>query len=218
MHNNFPFQAVLFDLDGTIIDPKEGIINSIFYAAKEFGLEEKHPETLNSFIGPPLHQSFQNRYQLSEMDAMEVVRLYRLYYSEKGIFECHLYDGIEELIKTLFDLNVFMSLATSKPVGFADRLMKYYDLDSYIEFTAGALMDGKRTDKKDVIQFALDHIPTFDKRSVLMLGDREFDIDGGKHHGLQTAYARWGYGVDEIVLNSDPDFVLDSPLELLKIF
>lgn len=217
MQNNFPYQVVLFDLDGTIIDPKEGIINSILYAIKEFGLEENQIDTLDSFIGPPLHHSFQKRYQLNEIDAMEVVRLYRVYYAEKGIYECHLYPQIEELIKNLFEQKVFMSLATSKPGGYADQLMRYFDLDKYFDFTAGALMDGKRTDKKEVIQFALDHIPPFDKESILMLGDREFDIDGGKHHGLQTAYARWGYGEDEVVLKSNPNFVLDTPLELLDM-
>jgi len=217
MQNNSPFQAILFDLDGTIIDPKEGIIKSILYAVKEYGLEENHMETLDSFIGPPLQHSFQKRYGLNEDDAMEAVRLYRIYYADKGIFECHLYPDIEELIKQLFEQNIFMSLATSKPVKYADELMEYFDLDQYFDFTAGALMDGKRTDKKEVIQYALDHIPPFEKEQILMLGDREFDIDGGKHHGLLTAYAQWGYGVDEVVLKSNPDFVLGSPLELLDI-
>lgn len=216
MTNRFPFQAVLFDLDGTIIDPKEGIYNSILFAVKEFGLEEKHPETLDSFIGPPLHHSFQGRYKLNETEAKEIVRLYRVYYADKGIFECTLYEGVEELIQKLFEQNIFMSLATSKPVVYADQLMKHYELDRYFDFTAGALMDGKRTDKKEVIQFALDHIPPFQKDQILMLGDREFDIDGGKHHGLETAYARWGYGVDEVVMQSNPDFVFDLPLDLLK--
>lgn len=216
MININDFQAVLFDLDGTVIDPKEGIINSILYAAKEFGREELNPETLDSFIGPPLYHSFQKRYGLTEEEAKEMVRLYRVYYADKGIFQCHLYDGIEELIKELFERNIFMSLATSKPMVYADQLLRHFGLEAYFDFTAGANLDGSRIDKIEVIQFALDNIPSFDKESILMLGDREFDIDGGKHHHLPTAYARWGYGVDELVLKSEPDYILDSPLDLLK--
>jgi len=217
MINSFPFQAVLFDLDGTIIDPKQGIINSIMYAIKEYGLEENNPETLDSFIGPPLQHSFQKRYGLGDDEAMELVRLYRVYYAKKGIFESYLYPGIEALIKNLFQQNIFMSLATSKPIKYADDLMRHFNLDPYFEFTAGALMDGKRTDKIEVIQYALDHIPPFEKEEILMLGDREFDIDGGKHHGLHTAYARWGYGLDKVIIKSNPNYILDSPMELLDI-
>jgi len=209
-------QSILFDLDGTITDPKEGIVNSILYAVKELGLEEKHPETLDSFIGPPLQHSFRDRYHLSDEAAMEAVRIYRVYYAEKGIFECHLYDGIEELLQTLYEENIFMSLATSKPVKYADQLMQHFGLDEYFEFTAGALLDGKRTDKKEVIQYALENIPPFEKDEILMLGDREFDIDGGKFHQLQTAWAKWGYGNSEVVLKSNPDLVLNQALELLK--
>lgn len=210
-------KAVLFDLDGTIIDPREGIINSILYAVKEFGLAEPQPETLNCFIGPPLQHSFKKRYQLSDEDAMEMVRIYRVYYADKGIFECHLYDGIEALLQQLFEKNIFLSLATSKPVIFADQLMKHFQLDKYIEFTAGALMDGKRTDKKEVIQFALENIPPFKNDEILMLGDREFDIDGGKFYQLKTAWAKWGYGVEEVLIKSEPDVILNAPLELLSI-
>lgn len=211
------YQAALFDLDGTIIDPKEGIINSILYASKQLGLGESNPETLDSFIGPPLQHSFRDRYHLSEDDALKAVKVYRDYYAEKGIFECHLYDGIEELLQTLYEEDILMSLATSKPVKYADQLMKHFLLDEYFEFTAGALMDGKRTDKKEVIHHALENIPPFEKDQILMIGDREFDIDGGKYHQLPTAWAKWGYGTEEIVLKSNPDFILEKPLNLLDL-
>lgn len=212
------FKAILFDLDGTIIDPKEGIINSILYAVKELGLKENDPDALDSFIGPPLQNSFKERYALSDEEAMEAVRIYRVYYAEKGIFECHLYEGMEELLQKLYEENIFMSLATSKPTKYADQLMQYFKLEEYFEFTAGALMDGKRTDKKEVIQYALDNIPPFERDEILMLGDREFDIEGGKHHKLPTAWAKWGYGEEETVSGSNPDFVFAKPLDLLTKF
>ncbi|NOR86973.1 MAG: HAD hydrolase-like protein, partial [Bacteroidales bacterium] len=211
MNNILSLKAVLFDLDGTIINPKQGIINSILFAVEKTGLQEQKPEELNSFIGPPLHQSFQKRYGVSESEAFEMVRQFRVYYAEKGIRECYVYDGIEELVKKLHSHQIFLSLATSKPIGFANQLLEYFKLDKYFSFTAGALMDGKRTDKKEVIQFALDHIPTFEKQEILMIGDREFDIEGGQFHGLKTAWAQWGFGSDEEILPLSPDFVFSKP-------
>jgi len=210
------FKAVLFDLDGTITDPKEGIVNSVLYAVKESGLEEHQPESLNSFIGPPLHYSFQQRYGVTEREAFEMVRLYRVYYAQDGILQCHLYDGIEDVIKKLYAEGVFLSLATSKPVGYANQILKHFGLDKYFSFTAGALMDGKRTDKKDVIQFALDHIPHFEKDKILMIGDREFDVDGGHFHGLQTAWAAWGYGDAQVLKASKPHYIFDSPQDMMR--
>ena len=209
------FQAVLFDLDGTITDPKEGIINSILYAVKKKGFNEENPNELDCFIGPPLHTSFQKRYQVTESEAFEMVSLYREYYAKKGIFECYLYDGIRELLEQLFEADVFLSLATSKPIVYADQLLRHFDLEGYFSFTAGSNMDGSRTDKKEVIAFALDHIPSFEKDEILMVGDREFDIEGGNYHHLKTAWAAWGYGEEDIILAHQPDFIFQSAAEMV---
>jgi len=210
------FQAVLFDLDGTITNPQEGIINSIIYAAKQFDIKDSNEKgELDTFIGPPLHQSFQKRYHVSEEVSFEMVKEYRVYYAKKGIFECYIYDGIAETIEYLYQHDIFLSLATSKPVGFANQLLDYFGLDKYFSFTAGALMDGKRTDKKDVIQFALDNIPSFEKENILMIGDREFDILGGKHHGLQTAWAKWGFGTEAEILPLKPDYIYSSASKMI---
>jgi len=210
------FQAVLFDLDGTITDPKQGIINSVLYAAEQFGFKEDDKESLDEFIGPPLHHSFQKRYGVSEAESFEMVKQYRVYYADKGIFECHLYDGIEETIKDLYQKGIFLSLATSKPIFYADKLLVHFGLDQYFSFVAGSEMDGSRTDKKEVIQFALEQIPPFEKGEILMLGDREFDITGGQHHDLKTAWAKWGYGVDTKILPLKPEYILQSPLEMIQ--
>ena len=211
------FQAVLFDLDGTITNPQEGIINSILYAAKQFDFTDSNEKgELDFFIGPPLHQSFQKRYHVSEEVSFEMVKEFRVYYPDKGIFECYLYDGIAETIAYLYNQNVFLSLATSKPVGFANQLLDHFGLAESISFTAGALMDGKRTDKKEVIQFALDNIPDFAKENILMIGDREFDIIGGKHHGLQTAWAKWGFGTEEELLPLNPDYIFSSASKIIE--
>jgi len=210
------FQAVLFDLDGTIINPHEGIINSVLHAAKKFGFKEDDVESLNTFIGPPLLNSFRERYQVTETRAYEMVDEFRVYYADKGIFECYLYPGVEDAIKHLYHRQIFLSLATSKPVGFANQLLAHFNLDKYFSFTAGALMDGKRTDKKEVIQFALDHIPAFEKGRILMLGDREFDIIGGKHHNMKTAWAKWGFGSDKEILPLAPDLIFNTAADMIS--
>ena len=210
------FQAVLFDLDGTITNPQEGIVNSILYAAQQFGFKDIDPSNLDSFIGPPLLHSFQEKFKVSETEAYKMVDEFRVYYADKGIFECYLYDGIAETIEYFYNKGVFLSLATSKPVGFANQLLDHFSLDKYFSFTAGALMDGKRTDKKEVIQFALDNIPSFEKENILMIGDREFDILGGQHHNMKTAWAKWGFGTDEEILHLKPNFVFSSPKEMIE--
>ncbi len=208
------YQAILFDLDGTITNPQEGIINSILYAVKTFGFVEENPESLNKFIGPPLHHSFQERYKVTEAKAYEMVDEFRVYYAKKGIFESYLYQGITETIEYLYNKQIFLSLATSKPVDYANQLLVHFGLDKYFSFTAGALMDGKRTDKKEVIQFALDNIPPFEKDRILMIGDREFDIMGAKYHGIQAAWAKWGFGSEEEILPLNPDFIFDSASDM----
>jgi len=210
------FQAVLFDLDGTITNPQEGIINSIIYAAHKFGFTDNNLKgELNFFIGPPLLHSFMKRYHVNKDKAYEMIKEFRVYYAKQGIFECYLYKGIEESIQYLHQNEIFLSLATSKPVGFANQLLVHFGLDKYFSFTAGALMDGQRTDKKEVIQFALDNIPGFEKEKILMIGDREFDIKGGKYHGLKTAWAKWGFGSEAEISPLNPEFIYSSASEMI---
>ncbi|OYT17162.1 MAG: phosphoglycolate phosphatase [Bacteroidetes bacterium 4572_77] len=211
-------KAVLFDLDGTITDPKEGILNSIMYAVKKMGFEEKNKEELVCFIGPPLHISFQKRYGVSEQKSYEMVKAYREYYAQKGIFECYLYKGVLELLEKLRLEDVLLSLATSKPIYYANQLLQHFQIDHYFDFVAGSNMDGSRTDKKEVIAYALENIPSFEPDEILMLGDREFDIEGGQYHQLATAWAKWGYGLSEDILRLKPNHLIDSPVDLLGLW
>lgn len=212
------YQAVLFDLDGTITNPAEGIINAILYSVQQHGLQETKPEELISFIGPPLHHSFQQRYNTTEAQAYEMVKTYRVYYGKQGIFECYLYEGIAQLIKKLCEQGIFLSLATSKPIFYAQQLIEHFQLDAFISFVAGANMDGSRTDKKEVIAYALDNIPPFDPGEILMIGDREFDIAGGQHFDLDTAWAQWGYGSADVINPLAPTYTFQKPLDVLRLF
>ncbi|MBN1649851.1 MAG: HAD hydrolase-like protein, partial [Bacteroidales bacterium] len=162
--------VLLFDLDGTLTDPLEGIVNSVLYALKKKGIKENHPEELRDFIGPPLHLSFLNRYHLSEAEAFEMVRIYREYYSEKGIFENTIYPGIYDLLKMLKQQKKIISLATSKPTFYARQVVEHFKIAPFIDFIAGSNTDGSRTDKTEVVAYALEISGQKPAHEYLMIG------------------------------------------------
>ena len=125
------YTVALFDLDGTIIDPKIGIINSVKFALDKMKIEYSQSDTFEKFIGPPLDQSFQNFYSLSESQAKEAVESYRIYYKKKGIEENHLYQGIKELFEDLIKQNILLYISTSKPTSFAIDILKHYHIADY---------------------------------------------------------------------------------------
>ncbi|MBO4422133.1 MAG: HAD hydrolase-like protein [Clostridia bacterium] len=204
-------KTVLFDLDGTVTDPGAGITNSVMYALRKFGIEPPPREKLYCFIGPPLRASFSKYFGLSEADAEKAVGYYREYYRPTGIFECAPYDGITDAFRLLCKSGVTVALATAKPEIFAGQIAEHFGFDKYLTFISGASLDGKREDKAEIIKRALDNIPGSDARSSVMVGDRDYDVEGGKKLGLYTVGAAYGYGSREEL--SAADAVADSPYD-----
>lgn len=190
-------KAVLFDLDGTVTDPGIGITNSVMYALSRFGIEVKDRAALYRFIGPPLRQSFSEYYGFSAQDAEKAVSYYREYYRPKGIFECTLYDGIEDTFKALCGAGYKLALATAKPEIFAEKIAKHFGLDAYLSCISGASLDASREDKAVIIARALDMLGVSPSRGSYMVGDRAYDIEGGAKNGLSTVAALYGYGTEE---------------------
>ena len=190
-------KAVLFDLDGTVTDPGIGITNSVMYALSRFGIEVKDRAALYRFIGPPLRQSFSEYYGLSAQDAEKAVSYYREYYRPKGIFECTLYDGIEDTFKALCGAGYKLALATAKPEVFAKQIAAHFGFDVYLSAVSGASLDASREDKAVIIARALDMLGVSTSRGSYMVGDRAYDIEGGKKNGLSTVAALYGYGTEE---------------------
>jgi phosphoglycolate phosphatase len=215
MKNNS--KIILFDLDGTLSDPKEGIINSVLYALKVKGLVEKHPEDLDCFIGPPLHLSFQKRYHLSPEESIEMLAIFRRYFAEKGIFENKLYPGIYELLKNLHRQNYILSLATSKPTHFAKQVLEYFKINEFISFVSGANLDGSRTDKAEVVAYAKEISGNKADEDYLMVGDREFDIRGAHANQLKACWVSYGYGDQAVVLAEKPEFVCPTVRDLSNL-
>ena len=188
------YDCFLFDLDGTLTDPGEGITNSVAYALKKWGIEVKDKRELYSFIGPPLSASFKKYYGFSEVDALKSVEYYREYFRERGIFENEVYCGIPALLARLKEEGKTLILATSKPEGFAKQILDHFDLTKFFDFVAGATMDETRNKKADVIAYALKMAGVTDLSRAVMIGDREQDVDGAKQTGMASIGVLYGYG------------------------
>lgn len=187
------FDTVLFDLDGTLTDPAEGITNSVAYALERYGIRVEDKKSLYSFIGPPLNDSFMQYYGFSSEKAMEAIGVYREYFRDRGIFENEVYEGIPELLDRIKKSGRKIVLATSKPEEFAVRILEHFDLIGYFDVVAGASMDEKRNKKGDVIKYAMEK-GGLSAEGAVMIGDREHDIFGAVENGLPSIGVLYGYG------------------------
>ena len=188
------YTHILFDLDGTLTDPGVGITNSVAYALERYGIHISDRRTLYPFIGPPLTDSFQRFYGFSAADARAAVDVYREYFADRGIFENELYPGIPALLQRLRDAGLRLVIATSKPEGFAVRIAEHFGIAQYFDCIAGAAMDETRTQKWEVIEYALDRCGVADRDRVLMVGDREHDVRGAARCALPCLGVLYGYG------------------------
>lgn len=191
------YHTILFDLDGTLTDSGPGITNSVAYALKKWDITENDINILKKFVGPPLDASFTKYYGFSKEKCVQAIQYYREYYLAKGIYENRVYDGIEGLLKWIRDTGRRAIVATSKPEPSAIHVLEYFHIDSYFDIIAGATMDGSRVEKSDVIRYALDRAGIRDLSGVVMVGDRENDIQGAKVNGLDSIGVLYGYGSRE---------------------
>ncbi|WP_394919713.1 HAD family hydrolase [uncultured Robinsoniella sp.] len=188
---------MLFDLDGTLTDPQEGITNSVAYALEQYGIHMEDRSSLNKFIGPPLKDSFMEYYGFTEDRAEEAVWKYREYFNEDGIFENKVYPGIPQMLQHLKDQGKILIVATSKPTVYAKRILERFELSQYFADVQGSEMDGRRTKKEEVISYALEQNQITDNAQAVMIGDREHDIIGAKKCGLDSIGVLFGYGSRE---------------------
>lgn len=212
------YNTILFDLDGTLTDPALGITNSVIHSLKKYGIENVSREELYKFIGPPLHESYQKFFGFSEEESFKAVDYYREYYKTKGIYENKVYDGAENLLKSLKESGKRIILATSKPEIFAKEILRHFKLEQYFTFIAGANLDGSRTVKAEVISYALDSIEITDFTDVVMVGDREHDIIGAKTVGIDSVGVLFGYGNREELEKAGADYIVETVEELNSIF
>lgn len=210
------FKYILFDLDGTLTDPALGITNSVSFALKKFGIEAQRKE-LYKFIGPPLVDSFMEYYGFDYEKANKALGYYREYFSVKGIFENIIFEGVEEMLKSLKNSGKKIILATSKPEKYAVQILEYFKITEYFDFVAGATMDEKRNRKEQVIEYALKECAIKNTDEAVMVGDRKYDIEGAHQFNIKAVGVLFGYGSEEELLNAKADFLAKDIEELTKI-
>lgn len=211
------YDIIFFDLDGTLTEPSVGITNSVMYALDKFGIQVSERSQLYKFIGPPLIESFETFYGFSKEQAKQAVEYYREYFSVKGIFENSVYEGIEELLINLKSARKKIILATSKPEEFAVIILKHFHLSEYFDDVAGASMDESRNKKEEVIAYALEKNRIFDKKTVLMVGDRKHDILGARTCGLDSLGVLYGYGNREELEEAGATYIVEQVADLFEI-
>ena len=209
-------RCVFFDLDGTLTDSGPGITASVAYALEKLGVEPPEREALRCFIGPPLLWSFGHYYGFDEAKCREAVRLYREYFTAGGMFENSVYPGIPEALARLRDAGLRLAVATSKPELFSRQIIAHFGLEGCFEAVCGAAMDESRTEKADVLRYALDTLGAAPGDS-LMVGDREHDVLGAKALGVPCLGVLWGYGSREELNSAGPCGLAATPAEMAEL-
>ena len=209
------YQTVLFDLDGTLTDPKEGITKSVQYALEKMGIVEPDLEVLIPFIGPPLLETFQLQYNFSEQEAHQAIAYYRERFSVIGLYENAVFAGVENMLQQLTARGIQLAVATSKPTVFAQKILDHFELSHYFDVIVGSHLDGRRTLKAEVITDALKHFE--EVGNAIMIGDRKHDLIGAKANSIPSIGVTFGYGSLEELTAAEATFIAYSIDELTKL-
>jgi phosphoglycolate phosphatase len=208
--------TVLFDLDGTLTDPREGITRSIAHALERLGLEPPPLEALTFAIGPPLRATFAQLLKTDARDAVELaVAHYRERFGDVGLFENAVYDGIVDTLTALSESGATLLVCTSKPQVYARRIVEHFGLDRHFVEVHGCELDGTREDKRDLIAHIIPH-HGLDASRAAMIGDRGVDMRAARHHGLTGIGALWGYGSPEELNDHGAHRLCATPRGLLE--
>ncbi|MGE7864810.1 phosphoglycolate phosphatase [Bacillus cereus] len=212
------YKTFLFDLDGTLTDPKEGIINSVLYALEKMGIEEGKISELDSFIGPPIQQSFAERYNMSEIEVEEAVVYFREYLKKSGLLENKIYDGIPTLLQELKDAGNRLYVATSKPTIFAKQVIEHFQLTSFFEEIVGSNLDGTRIKKEEIIAHILQTNEELKKEEIVMIGDRKHDIIGANNNEIASIGVLYGYGSEKELSEARATYIVKDVEELQSFY
>jgi phosphoglycolate phosphatase len=194
-----PYTAVLFDLDGTIVDSAPGITSSLAYTFAAMGLAVPTPAKLLEWVGPPIMDSFRDLAGFDPLTSARALAIYREHYVQTGVFDAELYPGVPDVLRAIHDAGIPLSLATSKPESTATLILEHYDLAQYFDELTGASEDEVRSAKADVVAEALRRLRLRgdDLSRPVMVGDRSHDVHGAAAHDVPTIYVTWGYGAPD---------------------
>jgi phosphoglycolate phosphatase len=207
-------KAVLFDLDGTLTDPREGITRSIAYALERMGVAPPALDALTFAIGPPLRRSLATLIGDETPAAIErALALYRERFADVGLYENAVYDGIVDALHAISGNGATLYVATSKPRVYAERIVRHFGLDAHFAAIHGCELDGTREDKRDLLAHLLPH-HGLDASHCAMIGDRGADMAAARHHGVRAVGVLWGYGSRAELTEAGAHSFCASPAEL----
>ena len=213
-------KAILFDLDGTIINSEEGITKCVQYALRSFGIDEPDRKKLLCFIGPPLDPVFREKYGFDEKKAWAAVEKYRERFDREGIFECELYDGIADAIKRLKEKGYVIALASSKPETACRRILEHFSLTPYFDMIVGSTLDGSISTKQEVLEelgrrMAHLNIP---KEEMCLIGDTAYDVIGAKKFGIRCIGVTYGFGTRAQLEEAGAYRICENVKEIEQLF
>lgn len=204
------YQAVLFDLDGTLTDSSEGITKSAQKALHHFGIDQYSLEDLKVFIGPPLVETFP-KFGIPADRVEEAIRVFRSYYLERGKFENKPYPGVIRMLEKLQKQDMTLMVATSKPEKTAREILHHFAMDQYFDRICGASFDHSREKKDQIIDYALEGM---NRQQVLMVGDTIYDIIGANKQHVSSVGVAWGFGNTQDMLDEGALAVVSTVDEL----
>ena len=210
------FEYILFDLDGTLTDPKLGITSSVQYALRALGIEEPSLDRLEPFIGPPLADSFREFYGLEGERLATAIDKYRERFATQGIFENEIYPGIPQMLADLKKKKKKLAIASSKPTLFVEQILEHFEIEKYFDHVVGSNMDGTRGTKEEVVEETLRQMLTVEmtpgqkRDAVAMVGDRKFDIEGARAHGITSVGVLFGYAPEGELEEAGADYIVNS--------
>jgi phosphoglycolate phosphatase len=209
------YKHIIFDLDGTLSDSREGILNSYRYACEKLGIDVPEKDNLMSLIGPPLQKGFEDRFGLRGEAVGEAVKVFREYYSSKGLYENVLYDGMKELVQDLARAGACLYVATSKYDVFARQVMQYFQIDSCFADIAGADYEGRVT-KIDLISELLRRHGILDPADVVMIGDTKYDVLAAAELEIDSVGVTYGFSTEAQMEELNPDYIARNVSELRR--
>ena len=212
------YKAIFFDLDGTLTNPEEGIVNSIRFAAEFYGLKnvDELKPGFRKYIGPPLLDTFIELLGPDVQLAEAAVAKYRERFAPIGLYENQIYPGVTETLEKLKEMGYVLCTASSKPEKFVDTILEHFDIKKYFDFVGGATMDGRISKKEDVIDYVLKQTG-FTPSQVLMVGDRMFDLTGAAEFGMDAVGVLYGFGSREELSSYKNIALIENIGELINI-
>lgn len=211
------YQYILFDLDGTLTDPREGITKSVQYALAKMGIEEPDLAALEHFIGPPLYDEFRRCYGFDDKAAKQAVAAYRERFSVIGWKENLLFDGVPDMLQSLHSAGKILAIASSKPKVFVEKILYYFDIAQYFAVVSGATLDGSISTKAQVVERALQLLSVSDKSKAVLVGDRKHDVEGAQLCGIDCVGVTLGFGGERELQQAGANYIVRNFMDLMQV-